>query len=128
MTELTDQSSARWPVDLPRLSLVALVALLIAWIAISVAGGDGIGDGDHTRQTLASVSVIAAGVATLGLLPWALGVSTMTLLRAVFMLIGGVSCVIAWRAAESWSGQTVGLLIVVVAIATATLAMYYEGD
>jgi hypothetical protein len=132
MTELTDRSSSAgrvgWHGDLPRLSLLALVGLLAAWIVLALAGADGIGAGDDTRQTLASVSLVAAGVAAVGLLPWAFGVNAMTWLRALFMLVGGVAGVIAWRASESWSGQTVGLLIVVLAIATATLAMYYEAD
>jgi hypothetical protein len=131
MTELIDRSSpsgAGWSADLPRLSLLALVGLLTVWIVIALAGGDGIGAGDDTRQTLASVSLVTAAVAAVGLLPWALGVSAMTWLRALLMLVGGVAGVIAWRASESWSGQTVGVLIVVAAIATATLAMYYEGD
>jgi hypothetical protein len=39
----------------PRLSLLAFVGLLIVWIAIALAGSDGIGE--HTRQTLVSVSL-----------------------------------------------------------------------
>ena len=131
MTELTDQSSASragLPGDLPRLSLLALVGLLIIWIAVSLAGLDGIGTSDDTRQTLAFVSLVAAGVAAVGLLPWGFGVRKMTWLRAGFMTIGAAAGIIAWRASTDWPGQAVGVLIVVVAIATATLAMYYEGD
>jgi hypothetical protein len=131
MTALTDRSSpgrADWQRELPRLSLLALVGLLTVWILIALAGGVGIGAGEDTRQTLASVSLVAALVAAVGLLPWALGVSAMTWLRALFMVVGGISGVIAWRASESWPGQAAGVLIVAVGIATACAAMYYEGD
>jgi hypothetical protein len=131
MTELTDRSSAgraSWQGDLPRLSLLALVGLLATWIVLALAGADGVGAGDDTRETLISVSLVAAGVAAVGLLPWAFGVHAMTWLRALFMVVAGVAGVIAFRASEIWYAQTVGLLIVLALIATACLAMYYEGD
>ena len=56
----TELSGPRRPARRPPpLSLLAFVGLLIVWIAIALAGSDGIGAHahEHTRQTLVSVSL-----------------------------------------------------------------------